>query len=77
MNNIIPNDQKISKNNVNFDLEAMETIQNIERYSLLKSIEECNKLIKKIIEVSVQEAGEGNIIKKSHIQKAFSDIMDK
>ena len=58
----------------NWSLEALESLQCLERYSILRSIEEAKKLAKKVSELAIANA-KGEDVSKVDVQNAIADVI--
>ncbi len=58
----------------NFTPEAVEMLQNLERLSLLKVIEQNKVLMNKVIDLATKRAGE--VVTKKDVQNAISESLD-
>jgi hypothetical protein len=62
---------------VKWEAEAIESLQSLERYSVLKAIEEGKRLVKKVMEVAAKDAGPDQVVMKFHVQNAIAQVLDE
>lgn len=56
-----------------WEADAVETLQSLERYTLLKAIEESKKFVGKVMKEAVKIAGNKSV-SKMHCQDAINNI---
>lgn len=61
---------------VSWDTDAIETLQSLERYTILKAIEEGKRLIKRVMEVAAKTANDGKIT-KTQTQTAITSVLEE
>ena len=57
--------------------EAIESLQSLERYTVLKAIDEGKRLVKSVMEVAAKDAGEDHVVMKFHVQNAIALVLDE
>jgi flagellar biosynthesis/type III secretory pathway protein FliH len=70
-----PEISKISQ--VNWEAEAIESLQSLERYTVLKALEEGKRLVKRVMEIASKEVGENQTVKKINVQTAISSVLEE
>jgi len=61
---------------VKWEETAIESLQSLERYTVLKAIDEGKRLVKKVMEVAAKDAGEDHVVMKFHVQNAIAKVID-
>ncbi len=61
---------------VKWEEEAIESLQSLERYTVLKAIEEGKRLVKRVMEVAAKDAGDDKVVMKFHVQNAIASVID-
>lgn len=62
---------------VSWEAEAIESLQSLERYTVLKAIEEGKRLVKRVMEVAAKNAGDNEKITKVQVQTAITDVLEE
>ncbi len=60
-----------------WEAEAIESLQSLERYTVLKAIDEGKRLVKRVMEVAAVDAGKGESVMKFHVQNAIAFVIDE
>jgi hypothetical protein len=60
----------------NWTLEAFESLQSLERYTILKALDEGKRLVKRVTETAIKNAEGGNIT-KHEVQNAISEVIEE
>lgn len=72
-----PYPEATPKLNVNWEEAAIESLQSLERYTVLKAIDEGKRFVKKVMEIAAKYAGENKTVMKFHVQNAISIVLDE
>lgn len=59
---------------VRWDQDALLSLQGLERYTILKAIEEGKNLVKRVIEVVTKD---NQLVTKSHVQTAITTVLEE
>ena len=62
---------------VKWEEAAIESLQSLERYTVLKAIEEGKRLVKRVMEAAAKDAGEDQVVMKFHVQNAIASVLDE
>jgi hypothetical protein len=61
---------------VKWEEDAIESLQSLERYTVLKAIEEGKRLVKRVMESAAKQAADG-VVTKVHVQNSISNVIDE
>lgn len=62
---------------VSWESEAIESLQSLERYTVLKALEEGKRLVKKVMEVAAKNACDNQKITKLQVQNAITEVLEE
>ncbi len=58
-----------------FSDEAVESLQSLERYTLLKAVDQSKRLVAKVMEGAKKHAGNNVLVERKHVQIAISEVV--